>query len=491
MKRVLLAVLFATLLAPLAALAQPKDRVVVALRLEPPGLDPTMQAAAAVSEVTFMTVFEGLTRVNEKGEVLPDLAESWTSTGNKVYTFKLRRGVVFHDGSPFDSAVVAFALQRNAASESTNKRKRVFTNIDKIDTPDPLTVRISLKEPSSLLPFFLAEATAAMVHPKSAAANMNTPVGTGPYKFGRWVRGSSLTVEKFAQHRNAAGVAIPNVTYRFITDDSAQVAAMLAGDVDYVPLLGSLDAVDRFRSDNRFQVIVGSTEGETLMSINNKQKPFDDVRVRRAVNFAIDRNAIIQAASNGFGKPIASHATTANPYYVDLTGMYPHDPAKAKALLAEAGFPNGFDVAFKLPPQSYARRSGEVIVSQLAQVGIRAKIEPIEWAQWLEIVFKQKNYAITVIMQPEPWDLLNYTNPDYFYRYDNAEFRELMKKVENPANETERIALVKEAQRKLADDAVNAWLYEFPKVSIAKVGLEGIWKNLPMAVYDIAVLRWK
>lgn len=156
-----------------------KDNLVMALATEPPGLDPTMQASTAVSEVTWMNLFEGLTRFDQDGKILPALAESWTHEGNKVFTFKLRSGVKFHDGSELSSADVKFTFERNISDKSTNKRKRVFANMESIETPDPLTVKITLKVPSALLPFFLAEATAAILSPKSADKNGTNPIGPG------------------------------------------------------------------------------------------------------------------------------------------------------------------------------------------------------------------------------------------------------------------------------------------------------------------------
>src|SRR5262249_4248995 len=211
------------------------------------------------------------------------------------------------------------------------------------------------------------------------------------------------------------------------------------------------------------RLVGGAPEGGRFVGINTQPPPFTDVRVRRAVNLALDRRAIIDGVNGGFGQPIASHATHSNPYYLDLTAMFPHDPAAARKLLAEAGFPNGFETAFKLPPQPYARRSGEIVAALLAEVGIKARIEPIEWAQWLDVVFRQKNYGLTVIMQPEPWDIFNYTDPSYFYQYDSAPFRALMAEAEASTTPEQAKARFQAAQKQLAEDAVNAWLFAFPK----------------------------
>ncbi len=149
------------------------------------------RAATAVSEVTWMNIFEGLTRFDEQGHIQPALAESWTNKGNKILTFKLLNGVKFHDGAELTSADVKFTFERNIAMQSTNKRKRMFANMDTIETPDQNTVKITLKQPSALLPFFLAETTGAVLSPKTADGDGFRPVGTGPRRFVSWTRGDS------------------------------------------------------------------------------------------------------------------------------------------------------------------------------------------------------------------------------------------------------------------------------------------------------------
>ena len=275
------------------------------------------------------------------------------------------KGAKFQDGEPFSSADVKFSFERNAAEGSTNKRKATFANFDKIETPDADTVVITLKKTNPDLLFNLGENTAVIVDPKSAAGNATNPIGTGPFKFDNWVKGSSVTLVKWDGYRNAAAIKLSKVTFRIINDPAAQVAALLAGDVDAIPRFGASESLGQFQKDTRFTVTVGSTEGKTIVSINNKRKPLDDIRVRRAISYAIDRKAIIDGAMNGFGAPIGSHYPPHEQGYVDLTGMYPYDPEKAKELLKETGLPLPLELSFKLPPPAYARRGGEIVASQL------------------------------------------------------------------------------------------------------------------------------
>src|SRR5215467_1054798 len=283
---------------PLPVLAQSKkDSVVMAMALEPPGLDPTTAAAAAIAEVTLYNVYETLTKINEDGSVSPLLAESWQASPDlKTYTFKLRKGVKFQNGEPFDSAAVKFSFERNAAANSTNKDKSLFQSFESVTAPDADTIVIALKYSEPNLPFLLGQASASIVEPKSAPTNATQPVGTGPYQLGAWAKGSSITLNKWADYRNAASIKLNKVTIRFISDPAAQVAALLSGDVDAFPRVAAARSLAQFKADPRFNVQIGGSKAKTIVAINERHKPLDDVRVRRAILAAIDRKAMIDGA---------------------------------------------------------------------------------------------------------------------------------------------------------------------------------------------------
>ncbi|WP_300299127.1 ABC transporter substrate-binding protein [Ferrovibrio sp.] len=478
--------------APALSLAQAKkDSLVLAMTLEPPGLDPTIAPAAAIGEVTHYNIFEGLTKILENGQVGPLLADSWTvSPDMKVFTFKLKSGVKFSDGTAFDSADVKYSFETYGGEKSTNKRKAVFANIEAIATPDPLTVTLTLKKADPTFLFSLGENTAVITAPESAATNATKPVGTGPYKLADWVKGDSVTLVASDSYRSPAMVKLKTVKMRFISDQGALVAAMRAGDIDAVPIGITGENVREFEKDKRFKVTAGSTEGETMVIINNKRKPFDDVRVRRALTLAIDRAAVIEAASAGYGKPIGSHFPPHDPAYVDLTKMYPYDPAKAKALLKEAGV-NNLEVTLRLPPPPYAKPIGEVVQAMLSQVGINAKIENVEWAQWLDATFKNKNFDLTVISHVEPNDFVKYAEPSYYFQYDNAEAQALIAKINSTLDKAERTKALQDLQRRLAEDAVNVYLYNLPRLGVYKQGLAGFWVNAPIFVNDLTAVSWQ
>lgn len=484
-------VALALLLAATSAFAA-KDTIVIGMQDEPPVLDPTLNAAAAIDVIFSVNVYESLTRIGEDGTVKPGLATSWTvGEDGKAYTFKLPKGVVFDNGEKLTSATVKWSFERAGAGDSTNPIKRHFGAIAAIETPDPETVVLRLKQPSSLFLSYMASGGAAIFDPKSADANKATPVGTGPYKFKQWVKGDRVVLEKSPTYRDQSKAQIRQATFKFVPDAAAQVPALLAGDIDAFPTIGATETLDRFKADSRFQVIIGSTEGEVPLILNNNKKPFDDIRVRRAVNHAIERKAIIDGATSGYGLPIGSHFPPHHPWYVDLTNRYPHDIAKAKELLKEAGYANGIDVNIKPPPFAYARRSAEIVAAQLAEAGIRVKIEPVEWAQWLDVVYKQKNYDMTVVAHVSPWDQDNYSRgKDYYYGYQNDAFDKLMKAVLVESDEAKQKDLYGQIQRLIADEAVHAFMFQLPRTGVYAAKLRGFWKSSPVSVTDLASLRW-
>ena len=372
-----------------------KDRLVIGMSLEPPVLDPTKNAAAAIREVTTPSIFEALGRIDRTGAINPGLAESWSiSEDGKEYVFKIRQGVKFHDGEPLDASVVKFSLDRLFAPDSTVPAKSLYTDIDKVEVVDPSTVKVTLKSPNSFLLYSLSLGDAGIMHPKSAPTNDKNPIGTGPFMFKERKEGDSITLVKSPTYRDPGSIKLNTVIFKIVKDPSAQVSALLAGDVDAFPGFQAPELVDRLKKDPRFVVIVGTTEGEVILATNNGKKPFDNPKVRQAMAHAVNREELISAES-GFGVPIGSHFAPHNKAYVDLTKTYPFDIAKAKALLAEAGYPNGFEASLKLPPVGYAQRAGEVLANQLGKIGIKLTITQLQWPQWLSEAFKERNYDLT------------------------------------------------------------------------------------------------
>lgn len=472
-----------------SALAARTD-LVVGVVLEPPHLDPTAGAAAAIDEIVYANLFEGLTRIDEKGQVQPDLAESWTvSEDGKVYTFKLHSGVKFHDGTDFSADDVKFSLDRARGENSTNAQKGLFAGIESVEVVDPATVKITLKAPEGLFAWNMGLGDAVIVAPESAETNKEKPVGTGPFKFESWAKGSSVKLVKSDAYWGDP-VALDKVEFRVIPDAAAAVPALLSGDVQAFPNAPLGDARPQLEADARLKVVIGVTEGETLLAMNNKKPPFDKLEVRQAIASAMDRASIIAGNGSGLGTPIGSHMSPANPAYVDLVNTYPYDVTKAKEYLKSAGLENGFKATLKLPPVPYARDGGQVIQSELRDIGIEVEIIPVEWADWLTKVFTEKDYDMTIVSHTEANDIDIYSRSDYYFQYQNPEFNKLIDELKVTNDVAKRNEIQAAAQTILAHDVPAVFLFELAKVGVWDAKLEGMWENAPIQATDLTKVKW-
>ncbi|MCL4150349.1 UNVERIFIED_CONTAM: hypothetical protein GTU68_029948 [Idotea baltica] len=388
-----------------------------------------------------------------------------------------------------DAEDVKFSLDRINAEDSANAQKALYSAIKEVNVIDAATVEINLSEPNGNMLFNLAWGDAVIVAPESIEGIKQTPIGTGAFKFDSWTQGDKVELSRNENYWGTPAT-LTGATFKFISDPTAAFSAMMAEDIDVFSGFPAPENLPQFEADPRFQVLVGSTEGETILSTNNKMPPFDNVKVREALAHAIDRQSIIDGAMFGYGTPIGTHFAPHNPAYVDFTGMSNYDPEKAKALLAEAGFADGFETTLFLPPPSYARRGGEIIAAQLAQVGIKAEITNVEWAQWLESVFKGKNFGLTIVSHTEPMDIGIYANPDYYFQYDNPAFQELIAKLNTEADPEMRTKMMGDAQRIISEDYVNGYLFQLAFPTVAKAGVQGLWQNQPTQSNDLTAVGW-
>ncbi|MBB3998007.1 ABC transporter substrate-binding protein [Aureimonas pseudogalii] len=479
---------------PVPAAAAPRDDVTIGMGIEPAGLDPTIAAPAAIGQVVWQNVFEGLTRIDESGAVRPQLAREWTvSPDGRTVTFRLVEGAIFHNGAAFDSATAKFSLDRARGEASTNPQKQFFTGIESIETPDPATLVLQLKAPSGNLLTWLGWPASVMVEPGSAETNRAQPVGTGPFRFAEWRQGDRVRLVRSETYWDkSAAPVLASATFRFITDPQAQAAAMRAGDVDAFPEFGTPELFAAFETDGRFAAVAGNTELKVVAGLNERRKPFDDPRVRRALMMAIDRQALVDAAWGGYGTPIGSHYTPNGPGFRDLTGVAPYDPDAAKTLLAEAGYPDGFTMTIRSPQMAYATRSAEILQGFLAEIGVTLIIVPTEFpAVWVDQVLKGHDFDMTIVAHAEPMDIGIYARPDYYFGYRNPEFDALIAQAEASVDEARRLSLYGEAQARLAQDLPALYLFVMPKLGLWDKRLDGLWHDEPIPSNDLTDVRWR
>ena len=458
----------------------------ITLSAEPPGLDPTTSPAATIKRVVHYNLFEGLLKVDRTGKVVPALAKSYTvSKDGREYTFTLHSGVKFHDGKPCSSEDVKFSLERILDPKTAAPYRMYYEGIEAIQVVDPLIVKIRLKKYDSAFLFNMARGDAVIVPRQAVDKLKSQPIGTGPFKLVDWKRGDSIVLVKNPNYYLKGVPYLDKVVFKFIPDPSSQLAALKAGDVDVIAYDMAPENVVALEKDGRFKVLKGHTTTDVIMAMNHSKKPFNDPKVRQAITQAIDRKAIIQGAMSGFGTPIGSHMDPTNPYFVDLSGLYPYNPEKAKQLLAEAGYPKGFEAVLKLPePYAYARRSGEVIADQLSKVGIKLTLEVIQMGQWVDRVFKNADYDLTVMGHAEPFDIEIYGKANYYFRYNNPKFQEMLKKAEGEMDEQARKKIYADLQKLIADDFVNVYLFINPALPAMKKEVMNWWKDYPTIAVD-------
>jgi peptide/nickel transport system substrate-binding protein len=475
----------------LVASGEATTSLTVQVSTEPPGLDLTATPASATAAVVFYNIQEALVKVDRNGRLVPWLAERWHTTDHRNYTFFLKRGVRFHHGRELKAADVRFVFERAMDPATRHPYPRYYEAIGDIIVRDDYTITFALKHVNPSFLLNLAR-QGSVIYPREAVDTLKSaPVGTGPFRFGEWVRGDRIVLVRNPDYHVPGLPRLDRVVFRFIPDPNAALAALKAGDVD-ASLFGlGPEHVADLRRDPRFTVIVGDTTNDVIMAMNNSRKPYTDVRVRRAVTHAIDKAEVLKGAMFGMGKILGSNVDPLNPYYLDLAHAMPYDPARARKLLAEAGYPHGFETVLKVAPQYYYTvRTAEIIADQLARVGIKVRIEQIEWGQWLSRVFREADYDLTIIGHAESWDIANYANPKYYFRYDSPRFQELYRKSEATLDDKVRRELYAQMQRLLVADAPVVFLYMHPRLAVAKKGVQGLWQHLPIPSADLSEVSW-
>lgn len=473
--------------APSSAPAAPSDATLnLGFVLEPESLDFTQIDGAPIPQVLLTNVYETLVRTDQSGEIVPSLAEKYeVSADGKTYTFTLRSGVKFSNGADFTAKDAVFSIDR----VKTGWKPAVKAAMDvvaKAEAVSDTELKVTLSKSSNSWLFKMTTRVGAMFDSEGVADLANKPIGTGPYTFGNWTRGDSISLSRNDSYWGTKP-AVKTVNFRYFKDPTAMNNALLTGGIDVITTVPSPDTLAQFEDTSKYTVIQGTTNGEVMMTINNGKKPLDDVRVRQAIQYALDKDAILEGAWAGYGTVIGSHEAPTDPWFTDLAGKYPHDVAKAKELLAQAGQSN-LTLNLALPPVPYAAAAAPIIVSQLAEAGITVKASNITFDVWLDQVFGKADYDLTIINHLEPRDIATiWGDPKYYTRYDNAEVRTLL--AEGDAGSAEdQLTNYRKAVEILADDAAAAWLWSFPNLIVSKVGISGIPQNAVGEAFDLTSL---
>lgn len=460
-----------------AAEASAITEATIGLQLEPPTLDLTASPAAAIPQVLLYNVYETLVRLQSDGSITGLLAETWDiSDDGLTYTFNLRDGVTFHNGDPLTAADVVFSID-NVRNNEGHPFTTTYEPIAEVVALDDRTVEVTLSQVSANLLFFMTQGQGVILNQNALETIENSPVGTGPFLFDTWTVGDSISITANPDYWGEPAL-LENVTFQYISDPNALNNAMLGDQLDLLAGVSAPELLEAFETDDRFEVRTGLTYGEVTLSLNGRRAPLDDIRVRQAVSHAIDRQAIVDLAYAGYGETIGTFSTPLDPWYKDLTDVYPYDPARATELLEEAGV-SDLTLELVLPPVSYASRSGEIIASQLEQVGITANITNVEWGVWLEDVFANYDFDMSIVAHVEPLDLAQYGNPEYYWGDDSPAVAPLLDAADAEPDEAARNELYGQVLDEITAQAADQWLFVLPALSVIKTGVTGYEVDLP------------
>jgi len=471
--------------------AESGGTAVVVVPQDPDFLDPHLAVASGTSEMMF-NVFEGLLKPNEKGEVYPALAESYEITDNGLtYTFKIRQGVKFHNGNPLTVDDVKYSIERLMGKDTGKPLNGAFTNVTAVETPEDKTVVIKLKKNDMSFSSYL---TAAIL-PKDYENQNKAPIGTGPFKFVEFLPSQRLVIEKNKDYYVKGIPHLDKVEFRIMPDNEAAMLAFKAGEIDMYPRIDSEKAAELGSS---VTTLDGMQNMVQLMTMNIARKPFDDVRVRKAINYAVDTDEIIKAVAFGKGTKLGSNFSPAMAKYFQsgLENTYNVNLDEAKKLLAEAGYKDGFKTTISVPSNyKFHVDTAQVIAEQLKKVGIEIKIETVEWAVWLDRIYKGRDYDMTIIGltgKLDPHEVLVRYASDYksnFYNFNNAEYDDLIKQAQVETDDNKRAEIYKKAQTILTNEAAAVYIMD-PSFTVAmKKNMTG-YKMYPIYVQDMSTIRY-
>ncbi|AXE38653.1 ABC transporter substrate-binding protein [Acidipropionibacterium virtanenii] len=465
------------------------DTVVLGATAAPPTLDLTTNNAAAIPQTLLYNVYETLLRVDDGGELRPLLARSWSQSADGLrYAFRLDDRARFASGARVDAAAVADSLNRMRSRPTIEVVRTQLAAVAAVSAQGEDTVVITLKQRDNFLLYNLSGVAGIIIDPARRSDLARHPAGSGPYRVTGFSPGESVDLEASATawHERPQ---VPRVRFSYYADATSQTAALLSGDLDVITDLTTPQAVSRFSDPKRFTVTRGTTNGEVVLGLNNFTKALSDRRVREAINMAIDRKGLLDVVWNGQGTLIGSMVPPTDPWYTDLSKRWPYDPARARSLLAQAGHAHGLTLRLRVPTLPYATASTRVITDMLGRVGITVVTDELEFpARWLDVVYTRADYDMTVIAHVEPHDIVNWANPDYYWRYRNPTFTRLIAEAASgPAGQS--TAKMRQAATILSDDAAGDFLYLMPKITVAKAGITGLQRNAASLSFDLTSLR--
>lgn len=438
---------------PSPAPAQPAhDTLHVAITTDPEGLDPQKTAATSTYFVT-MNIFEPLVLMDENWEIQPRLAERWEVAEDFMsVTFYLKKGVKFHNGREMTAEDVKYSIER--LHEDDSAKKKYYKNIVDAEIVDDYTITFFAEKPDAVLLTNFAYPWSIIVPQECADTLKTNPVGTGAYKFVSWVPQQDLELVRNEDYHDTPA-SIEHVKYNIVPDVTTAMVGLLSGDVDLVDVTGSpIDPIANNPAVSLYQKGINSV---TVLGMNLDNEYLSNEKVRQAMACAIDKDEIIQAVNQGFGDKVGSYLPSSAAEYIDTTDVLPYNVENAKALLAEAGYPDGFTIGLTLP-KTYPMYSniGQIVADQLERIGIHCNIEMVEWADWMQNVYTDKNYDMTVMANSgrlSAYDFIArfHSESGDYISFKTGEADEILDQLKNELDGAVRTELVQQFQMLVAE----------------------------------------
>lgn len=463
----------------------------IAVSSEPDNLNPMLSAASDTGGI-MMNVYEGLLTCDTDGNFQPCLAESYEIEDEGLtYRFSLKKGIKFHDGKELSAEDVKYTYETLAGLNGEAPLNQTLADVlEAVETPDEYTVCLKLKQVDA---GFLCKCILS-VQEKGYDQDGTKPIGTGPYKFKEYIQGQKLVMEKNADYQTVESriPEVEKVEFRIMTDKNAVLMALKSGDLD----IAMVDPANADVLGDKFEIIEGLQNKVQLMALNNEVEPFNDERVRQAINYAVNKEEIINTVSKGHGQQLESFLSPRMKFYYNenLQG-YETNVEKAKELLAEAGYPNGFQMTITVP-SNYQNHvdAAQIIKSQLEKAGIQAEIQLVEWAQWLDQVYSKAEYEASIVGHSgklDPQDFLNRFTSTYaknYFKYSNPEYDKMIEDAAATTDQEERARIYKECQQMLADHAAAVYIQD-PYLIYAVNKEYTNMKIYPVTFFDMGSIR--
>ncbi|HEY0216670.1 MAG TPA: ABC transporter substrate-binding protein [Cellulomonas sp.] len=446
----------------------------VGLASVPQSLDFTATGGSAIFQALVGNVYEGLVHLDESGAIQPLLATDWTiSDDGLTYSFTLREGVTFHDGTPFTADVVKSSLER--LGEWTANSPSFLAAIDHVEVVSDHQADVVLSEPDANTLFYLSTVLGVMIAPDSVATLATEANGTGPFTFGSYEQGVAMVLDRNDDYwGEPAGVS--QVTLSYFADASSAANALRTGGVDALFQAEAYDQIASFESDSAYTVTTGTTQSVVVLTMNSQQPALADLRVRQAISRAIDKDAVLAAATSGYGTTLSGPAVPTDPWFAEFDENA-YDPGSARTLLEEAGV-SDLTLHFTVPNRPYAQAVAQVVQSDLAEIGVTATLDVQEFpAVWLESTMTNHEFDLTVINHTEARNLISYGDPTYYWSYDDADVQADFAAAAAAPTEDEQVAAISSAQEQIVADAPGVWLYNAPNIVVARAGVTGMPEN--------------